>query len=81
MTYTQNRPYFFTYSNPSQANNQNYDDVHAFIYTENRSAVEKFIEDKVPKVYELQTHFQSDRLRKLGTGKFDGQGLLRNLTK
>ena len=63
----------------SKANKKDYDDVHAFIYTLDKTAVEGYVRKNVPEIYELQCHFYKERLPKTGNGKMDGQKMLRSL--
>ena len=62
-----------------KANKNDYDDIHAFIYTLNKSDVEDYIRNNVPKIYEIKCHFYEERLPKTGNGKMDGQKMLRSL--
>ena len=62
-----------------KANKNDYDDVHAFIYTLSRKEVENYGRKNVPEIYELRCHFYAERLPKTGNGKMDGQKMLRTL--
>ena len=63
----------------AKANQRGYDDIHAFIHTENSQQVSAFVKTAVPSVFEVQLHFFSQRLPKLAMGKFDGVALLKTL--
>ena len=42
-------------------NKSDYDSVHAFISTKDQQAVEEYIKNNIPEVYEIQAHYFDQR--------------------